>query len=108
VGKRMRRTTPKERRKKERNKYGISSVFWKLSSEREMERIRRLFVVLVWLAYGVTAFRLFGNFLDHPRRDENASLISFCLIILLVTILAAFLHKGVNWIMMKGKKPQKG
>ena len=100
--------TPKERRKKERNKYGISSVFWKLSSEREMERIRRLFVVLVWLAYGVTAFRLFGNFLDHPRRDENASLISFCLIILLVTILAAFLHKGVNWIMMKGKKPQKG
>jgi hypothetical protein len=104
----MRRTTPKERRKKERNKYGISSVFWKLSSEREMERIRRLFVVLVWLAYGVTAFRLFGNFLDHPRRDENASLISFCLIILLVTILAAFLHKGVNWIMMKGKKPQKG
>ena len=104
----MRRTTPKERRKKERNKYGISSVFWKLSSEREMERIRRLFVVLVWLAYGVTAFRLFGNFLDHPRRDENASLISFCLIILLLTILAAFLHKGVNWIMMKGKKPQKG
>ena len=103
-----RMTTPKERRKKERNKYGISSVFWKLSSEREMERIRRLFVVLVWLAYGVTAFRLFGNFLDHPRRDENASLISFCLIILLVTILAAFLHKGVNWIMMKGKKPQKG
>ena len=104
----MRRTTPKERRKKERNKYGISSVFWKLSSEREMERIRRLFVVLVWLAYGVTAFRLFGNFLDHPRRDENASLISFCLIILLLTILAAFLHKGVNWIMMKGKKSQKG
>ena len=104
----MRRTTPKERRKKERNKYGISSVFWKLSSEREMERIRRLFVVLVWLAYGVTTFRLFGNFLDHPRRDENASLISFCLIILLLTILAAFLHKGVNWIMMKGEKPEKG
>ena len=73
-----------------------------------MERIRRLFVVLVWLAYGVTAFRLFGNFLDHPRRDENASLISFGLIILFVTILAAFLHKGVNWIMMMGKKPQKG
>ena len=73
-----------------------------------MERIRRLFVVLVWSACGVTAFKLFGNFLDHPRRDENASLISFGLIILLLTILAAFLHKGVNWIMMKGKKPQKG
>ena len=26
-----RMTTPKERRKKERNKYEISSVFWKLS-----------------------------------------------------------------------------
>ena len=103
----MRRTTPKERRKKERNKYGISSVFWKLSSENDMERIRRLFVVLVWSACGVAALKLFSNFLDHPRRDENASLISFGLIILIVTILAAFLHKGVNWIMMKGKKPQK-
>ena len=65
-------------------------------------------MVLVWSAYGVAAFRLFGNFLDHPRRDENSSLISFCLIILLLTILAAFLHKGVNWIMMKGEKPEKG
>ena len=65
-------------------------------------------MVLVWFACGFTAFKLFGNFLDHPRRDENASLISFCLIILLLTILTAFLHKGVNWIMMKGKKPQKG
>tara|TARA_B100000035_G_scaffold235335_1_gene203580 strand:+ start:525 stop:746 length:222 start_codon:yes stop_codon:yes gene_type:complete len=73
-----------------------------------MERMRRLLVVLVWSACGVTAFKLFGNFLDHPRRDENSSLISFGLIILIVTILAAFLHKGVNWIMMKGKKPQKG
>ena len=72
-----------------------------------MELIRRLLVVLVWFAYGVTAFRVFGNFLDHPRRDENASLISFGLIILLLTILAAFLHKGVNWIMMKGEKPKK-
>ena len=73
-----------------------------------MERIRRLLVVLVWSACGVAAFKLFGNFLDHPRRDENASLISFGLIILLLAILAALLHKGVNWIMMKGKKPQKG
>ena len=73
-----------------------------------MERIRRLLVVLVWLVYGVTAFKLYGNFLDHPRRDENASLISFGLIILLLTILAAFLHKGVNWIMMKGEEPGKG
>ena len=73
-----------------------------------MERIRRLLVVLVWSACGVTAFKLTLDFLDHPRRDENASLISFGLIILLVTILAAFLHKGVNWIMMKGKKSQKG
>ena len=73
-----------------------------------MERMRRLLVVLVWSACGVTAFRLFGNFLDHPRRDENSSLISFGLIILILTILAAFLHKGVNWIMMKGKKSQKG
>ena len=29
-----RMTTPKERRKKERNKYEISSVFWKLSREK--------------------------------------------------------------------------
>ena len=70
--------------------------------------MRRLLVGLVWFACGVTAFRLYGNFLDHPRRDENASLISFGLIILLLTILAALFHKGVNWIMMKGKKPQKG
>ena len=73
-----------------------------------MERIRRLFVVLVWLVYAVAAFMLTLDFLDHPRRDENASLISFGLIILLVTILAAFLHKGVNWIMMKGEEPEKG
>ena len=65
-------------------------------------------MVLVWSACGVAAFKLFGNFLDHPRRDENASLISFGLIILLLTILAAFLHKGVNWIMMKGEKPERG
>jgi len=101
-------TTPKERRKKERNKYGISSVFWKLSREKLNFRYMITLVVLVWSGCGVTAFKLFGNFLDHPRRDENASLISFGLIILLLTILAAFLHKGVNWIMMKGKKPQKG
>ena len=63
---------------------------------------------MVWLAYAVAAFMLTLDFLDHPRRDENASLISFGLIILLVTILAALLHKGVNWIIMKGKKSQKG
>ena len=63
---------------------------------------------MVWLAYAVAAFILTLDFLDHPRRDENASLISFGLIILLVTILAAFLHKGVNWIMMKGEEPEKG
>ena len=30
----MRTTTPRERRKKERNRYEIPSVFWKLSGER--------------------------------------------------------------------------
>jgi len=30
-----RMTTPKERRKKERNKYEISSVFWKFIGERD-------------------------------------------------------------------------
>ena len=60
--------------------------------DNDMERIRRLFVVLVWLAYVVAAFMLTLDFLDHPR-DENASLISFGLIILTLTILAAFLLK---------------
>ena len=70
--------------------------------------MRRLLVVLVWLAYAVTAFMLSVDFLDHPNADQKGSLISFGLVVLLVTTFAAFLHKGVNWIMMKGKKPQKG
>ena len=73
-----------------------------------MERIRRLFVVLVWLAYAVTAFMISCDFLDHPSRDKDGSLINFGLVIALVTIFAAFLHRGVNWIMMKGEEPGKG
>ena len=72
-----------------------------------MERLRRLLIVLVWVAYIVTIFIQIVDILDHPRGGEIVSLIIFALIIFVITALAFLLHKAVNWIMMKDEEPEK-
>lgn len=72
-----------------------------------MERLRRLFVILVWVVYAVTVFILARDLLDHPRGGENASLLGFGITICAVTVFAVILHQAVNWIMMKGEEPEK-
>ena len=72
-----------------------------------MERLRRLFVVLVWVVYTVTVFMLTRDLLDHSRGGENASLLGFGIVICVVTVFAVILHKAVNWIMMKDEEPEK-
>ena len=72
-----------------------------------MERLRRLLIVLVWVAYTVTIFIQIVEILDHPRGGEIVSLIIFALIIFVITALAFLLHKVVNWIMMKDEESEK-
>ena len=75
--------------------------------DRGMERLRRLLIVLVWVAYTVTIFIQIVDIIDHPRGGEIVSLIIFALIIFVITALAFLLHKAVNWIMMKDEEPEK-